>query len=89
MSKSLEALDELSLMINREKHINSEWNKKINDLKQTIKQDLERSETLENRINNKIKELESEKFCYEMNGNDFSAHILRVQIKLLKEVVEC
>ena len=41
MSKSLEALEELSLMINREKHINSEWNKKINDLKQTIKQDLE------------------------------------------------
>jgi hypothetical protein len=55
----------------------------------TIKQDLERLETLENRINNKIKELESEKFCYEMNGNDFSAHILRVQIKLLKEVLEC
>lgn len=46
MSKSLEALDELSLMINREKHINSEWNKKINDLKQTIKQDLELLEQL-------------------------------------------
>lgn len=44
---SLEALDELSLMINREKHINSELNKKINDLKQTIKQDLERLEVLE------------------------------------------
>lgn len=37
---SKEALEKLSLMINREKHINSEWNKKINDLKQTIKQDL-------------------------------------------------
>ena len=47
MSESLEALDELSLMINREKHINSEWNKKINDLKQIIKQDLERKEQLE------------------------------------------
>jgi uncharacterized protein (DUF3084 family) len=44
---SLKALDELSLMINREKHINSEWNKKINDLKQIIKQDLERKEQLE------------------------------------------
>lgn len=43
---SLEALEELSLMINREKHINSEWNKKINDLKQTIKQDLEYLEQL-------------------------------------------
>lgn len=47
MSESLEALDELSLMINREKHINSEWNKKINDLKQPIKQDLERLQQLE------------------------------------------
>ncbi len=47
MNKSLEALEELSLMINREKHINSEWNKKINDLKQTIKQDLEYLEQLD------------------------------------------
>ena len=47
MMTSKEALDELLLMINREKHINSEWNKKINDLKQIIKQDLERKEQLE------------------------------------------
>lgn len=51
MMTSKEALDELSLMINREKHINSEWNKKINDLKQTIKQDLERKEELEQELN--------------------------------------
>ena len=38
---SKEALKELLLMINREKHINSEWNKKICNLEQIIKTDLE------------------------------------------------
>ena len=63
MSKSLEALEELSLMINREKHINSEWNKKINDLKQTIKQDLEYLEQLDKEnldLINEIQEVHKE-----------------------------
>ena len=49
---SKEALKELTLMINREKHINSEWNKKIYDLEHIIKQDLERLEELEKEYNN-------------------------------------
>lgn len=44
---SKEALDKLSLMINREKCIDSEWNKRIDDLKQIIKQDLDQLEQLE------------------------------------------
>ena len=38
---SKEALKELSMMINREKHINSDWNKKIDKLKNIIEKDLE------------------------------------------------
>ena len=38
---SKEALKELSMMINREKHINSYWNKKIDKLKKIIENDLE------------------------------------------------
>ena len=86
MSKSLEALDILYTHLENANQVVVV--RECSLVYQTIKQDLERLEQLENRINNKIKELESEKFCYEMNGNDFSAHILRVQIKLLKEVLE-
>lgn len=43
---SKEALRELSMMINREKHINSEWNKKIDKLKTIIEKDLNRLEKL-------------------------------------------
>lgn len=41
---SKEALEKLSLMINREKCINSEWNQKIDYLKQIITQDLDQLE---------------------------------------------
>ena len=44
---SIEALKELTLMINREKHINSEWNKKIYDLELIVKQDLDKLAKLE------------------------------------------
>lgn len=44
---SKEALKELTLMINREKHINSEWNKKIYDLELIIKKDLDKFKKLE------------------------------------------
>ena len=89
MSKSLEALELAILEFSKdlEEDTNNQWLKNVIQGLKEAKQDLERLEQLENRINNKIKELESEKFCYEMNGNDFSAHILRVQIKLLKEVL--
>ena len=44
---SKEALKQLNNFISREKHINSERNKTINECINTIKQDLERLETLE------------------------------------------
>lgn len=48
---SKEALLQLSSMISREKHINSEHNKKIAECINTIKQDLERLEALEKENN--------------------------------------
>lgn len=96
MNKSLEALDELSLMINREKHINSEWNKKINDLKQTIKQDLKRLEKLELEVhckNNSIKTLEAfhksqiETYLQKENKLLDELIICKQQIKILKKAL--
>lgn len=95
-NKSLEALDELSLMINREKHINSEWNKKINDLKQTIKQDLERLEKVELEVhckNNSIKTLEAfhksqiENYLQKENKLLDELIICKQQIKILKKAL--
>lgn len=45
--QSKEALQQLNNFISREKHINSERNKTINECINTIKQDLERLEVLE------------------------------------------
>lgn len=61
-----EALKELLLMINREKHINSEWNKKICNLERIIKNDLEileiqrlvQKQTLENIVKEGMEEME-------------------------------
>ena len=44
---SIQALKELSMMIHREKHINSEWNNKIKNLTSIIEKDLERLDQLE------------------------------------------
>ena len=42
----IEALEELTNMINREKHINSSWNAKINNLKEIVLKSLNRLEKL-------------------------------------------
>lgn len=54
MLSSKEALEQLNIFISREKHINSEKNKIVNDCVDIIKQDLERLEALE-KENKKLK----------------------------------
>ena len=59
MTKSIEALERLNNFISREKHINSERNKTINECVNTIKQDLERLELIEALYNKSLKEMEN------------------------------
>lgn len=53
---SKEALEQLNIFISREKHINSEKNKIMNDCVSQIKQDLERLEVLEKNSDKVIKD---------------------------------
>lgn len=89
MNKTLEALDELSLMINREKHINSEWNKKINDLKQIIKQDIKSLKEI-NKVWHDNEPMES----VDINGKhlqdlyDYNEELFNKNLELDKKVIE-
>lgn len=73
---SKEALKELTLMINREKHINSEWNKKIYDLELIIKKDLDKLEKLKKENKELKKSIKS--------WNENVGNLLKENIKLKK-----
>lgn len=67
----IEALEELTNMINREKHINSSWNAKINNLKEIVLKSLNRVEQLEN----KNQELKEEKdFAWEKSRENWEKY---------------
>lgn len=100
---SKEALDKLNNFISREKHINSERNKTINECINTIKQDLERLEELEKEnqdfryIFQAIKALGELRLEKQVNGEftyyaivigDFCILIEEEQYELLKEVIK-
>lgn len=100
---SKEALDKLNNFISREKHINSERNKTINECINTIKQDLERLEELEKEnqdfryIFQAIKALGELRLEKQVNGEftyyaivigDFCILIVEEQYELLKEVIK-
>ena len=80
--QSKEALQQLNNFISREKHINSERNKTINECINTIKQDLEHLEALE-KENKKWREIVGHDLC-EALGRE----ILLEENEKLKKVVD-